>query len=450
MSCTRRVIPRVLGLLLVAGSSLLLAGCSELGFEPELQPEPTPPTLSARRVQPVGPGAVTEQWGAARCAERESSSFRFIDCVSGGEGAPGFLASARPIEPAIDVRGHTLRTWVRVDDVRRLAGLELRLASSGFEAGYAAFGVPLYDDGPFNLIQGQVWTPLTFSLGAGQVQGEVDLSTIRQVGLYFADRGEGSLGIAWSGLDAVETMAQGFVSFTFDDGTDEHAQIAAPAMQRFGFRGTAYVMPDQVGGKGFVTPEELVELRDVYGWDVAAHHGLSFTDLGRSQLESTLLGVRRYLDLRGFERGSPHLAYPLGRQDPLAVRPLVRKHFATARIAGGGPETIPPADPHLLRAVNVLDTTTPEELGAIAARARDHGEWAILMFHLLTEEPSLEIEYRPRDFDRALEAIAATGVEVLPVSEVWEKLRGLQVKTGPASSGVSAAPRAQAWASPLR
>ncbi len=439
MRAVRRVLTTALGLLLAAW---WVTGCSELGLEPE------PAALAARTVQPIEAGGMTEQWGTARCAERGSSDFRWIDCLSAGEGAPGFLASVRALEPSIDVRGHTLRTWVRIDDVRRLAGLELRLASGGFETGFAGFRVPLYDDEPFNWIQGQVWTPLSFSLGTARIQGEVDLAAIRQVGLYFADRGQGPLGIAWSGLDAVATRSEGFLSLTFDDGTDEHAQVAAPAMQRFGFRGTAYVMPDQVGGKGFVTAEELVRLRDVYGWDVAAHHGLSFTDLPPGELESTLLGVRRYLDLAGFGRGSPHLAYPLGRQDPETVRPLVRKHFATARIAGGGPETIPPADPHLLRAVNVLDTTTPEEIGAIAARARAHGEWAILMFHLLSDDPRLEIEYRPRDFEQALEAIAASGVEVLPVSEVWEKVRGLKVAMSPPAA--RAKPRAPASAAPSR
>ena len=92
------------------------------------------------------------------------------------------------------------------------------------------------------------------------------------------------------------------------------------------------------------------------------------------------------------------------------VRPLVRKHFATARLAGAGPETIPPADPHLLRAVNVLDTTTAEELGEIARRARDHGEWAILMFHHLRESTASPLDYPIERFEGAVKEAYDAGI----------------------------------------
>jgi hypothetical protein len=85
------------------------------------------------------------------------------------------------------------------------------------------------------------------------------------------------------------------------------------------------------------------------------------------QLESTILGVQRFLEENEFRASLGHLAYPLGRQNTSYVRPLVRKHFLTARVAGAGPETLPPADPHLLRVLNVTNTTTPEEIGAAAA-----------------------------------------------------------------------------------
>ncbi len=405
--------------------AMVFGGCSELGIDTTDEV----PALRAFQVQGLeGPGSVTPQWGAARCEAKSASDFRWLGCATAGEGASAFLASAMALVPAVDVRNSTLRTWVRVDDPTRLAGLELRVASGAFTDGFAAFQMPLFDDGPFNMIQAGVWTPLSFSLATLRQEGVVDLGQIRRVGLYFADTGDGVLRLDWTGVRAVEKADKGYLSFTFDDGTKEHVTVAAPEMQRHGFRGTAYVMPNEVGVPRFVKPEDLVALRDVYDWDVAAHHGVPFTDFTAKTLESEILGVQRYLRNRGFDRGAGHLAYPLGRQTPAAVRPMVRKHFATARLAGAGPETIPVADPHLLRAVNVLRTTTPEELAEVAVRARDHGEWAILMFHVFTDEPKLDIEYHPETFAKAVDAIAATGVEVLPVSEVWEKIRGLQTR----------------------
>lgn len=398
----------------------------------EVVPTPAPPapttTLSRRVVQPMGAEAVQGRWGVAACGGEREAGFAWTACTLQGDGAAGFLASAAPQPTPIDVQGHSLRMWVRVDDPVRLGGLELRLASHGFEKGFAAAAVPLFDDPFFNMIQPGVWTPLSFSLGSLRTEGTVDLAAIREVGLYVGVRGERPLAFDWSGLDAVERAPQGYLSITFDDGTEAHETIAAPAMAKHGFRGTAYVMPDEVGGDRFVSQAQLASLREAYGWDVAAHHGTPFTDFDGPGLESVILGVQGYLRERGYEQGAGHLAYPLGRQEPGVVRPLVRKHFTTARIAGGGTETIPVADRHLLRAVNVLNTTTPAEIGEIARRAKEHGDWAILMFHLLEEEPELEISYGIDDFAKALEEIAASGIEVRPVSEVWSEIQGLQVR----------------------
>jgi hypothetical protein len=117
-----------------------------------------------------------------------------------------------------------------------------------------------------------------------------------------------------------------------------------------------------------------------------------------------------------------HLAYPLGKQEPRRVRPAVRHIFQTARIAGGGPETLPPADPHLLRAVNVVDVMKPEEVGAAARRAVEHREWLILMFHHLVETPAQSTDYAMASFARVLDEIARSGIRVQPVTEVWEGL----------------------------
>ncbi|MCP3983749.1 MAG: polysaccharide deacetylase family protein [bacterium] len=381
-------------------------------------------------VQRAGFGGVSEQWGSGTCRPGGQSEFRWIDCRTKGKEEPILLASSQPLSPAVDVTNHSLHFWIRMDDPSHLGGLELRLASGKFERGMAAFLVPLYDDPPFNMIQGGVWTPLSFSLGTARIVGDVDLQRISRVGLYVADNGKGPVQLEWTGLTAVEQTSEGYVSFTFDDGTLSHFEVAAPAMQKHGFRGTAYVMPDEVDGKGFMTSDQLDQLRGDYGWDVAAHHAIPFTQMKTGELEPAILSVQHYLRQRGFDAGLGHLAYPLGRQDPMVVRPLVRKHFTTARLASAGPETIPPADPHLLRAVNVLNTTTPEEIGKVALRAKEHGEWAILMFHLLNDDPKLEIAYAIDQFEKALLEVEKTGVKVLPVSEVWDRIERIRTVRG--------------------
>jgi hypothetical protein len=358
-----------------------------------------------------------------------------VSCTTRGDGHPALLANPVAYHPPLDLTGKFVKIRLKVDDLSRLGGIELRLSSDGFGSSFFAWSVPLYADASFNMVQDGTWTPLTFSLGTARVVGTPERTAIDGIGLYFADDGKDPIRVEWAGLSALDAPAEGCLSFTFDDGTRSHWEIAAPEMERFGFRGTAYVMPDQIGKPGYLTLGEISELRDRYHWDVAAHHAIPFTDFSPAELETSILGVQQYLREQGFAAGAAHLAYPLGRQDPKIVRPAVRKHFATARLASAGPETLPPADPHLLRAVNVLDTTTPEELGAIARRAREHGEWAILMFHHLRESTESELDYSVERFRRALKLIDESGVRVLPVSEGWALAEEREVVKAPAVAG---------------
>jgi hypothetical protein len=160
-------------------------------------------------------------------------------------------------------------------------------------------------------------------------------------------------------------------------------------------------------------------MKTTYGWDIAAHHQTPFTDFTPEQLENTILGVKRFLIENQFEAGAGHLAYPLGKQNTGSVQPLVRKHFTTARVAGSGPETLPPADPHMLRVFNVSNTTTPEEVGAAAREAMKNKQWLILMLHYLVDEPQNAIEYSTADFRKLVAEVKKSGARVMPVARVW-------------------------------
>jgi len=235
-----------------------------------------------------------------------------------------------------------------------------------------------------------------------------------------SDTGKGPVQVDFGGFAVVDEPAEGVVSFTFDDGYKEHLPAMKLLAER-GWRGTAYVIPETIGKPAYLTVDDLAEIQRL-GSDVAAHDDPPFTELPPNELEPRLRGIQKYLVDHGYALGAQHLAYPLGKQETRRVRPTVNRLFATARLAGSGPETLPPADPHLLRAFNVLDSTTPAEVGAAAQRARDNHEWLILMFHWLPEKTAKPTDYSMDDFKRALDAVAKTGVRVAPISEVWAEI----------------------------
>jgi peptidoglycan/xylan/chitin deacetylase (PgdA/CDA1 family) len=365
----------------------------------------------ARHFAPMWPGGTFELG--------EDSGFHWARIVTDGEAGSTFVANVRPYKPLIDASGKFVKVRIKVDDVSKLSGMEFRLSSDRFASSYYAFSFPLYDDSDFNIVRDGVWTTLTFPFGSGRVEGEPDRSHIDSLGWYVSDKGNGApLTAWWGGISLVDEPTEGVVTITFDDGYDENL-VAAEIMARHGMKGTAYIIPESIGQNGYLNHHQLVDMQLRYGWDIAAHHQTPFTELRPDELENVILGVKQFLAENDFGAGAVHLAYPLGRQNTALVRPLVRKHFATARVAAMGPETLPPADPHLLRVLNVTNETRPEDVVAAAQRAKDDKEWLILMLHYLVEKPENSLQYPVADFEKMIAGIAKTQVRVLPMTQVW-------------------------------
>jgi len=369
--------------------------------------------------------------------QRSEEGLSWLQVTTAGKGEGHYLLRQRPLTPPLDLRGRFLKVRLKVDDIAHLGGTEFRLSSDGGKS-FFAFGPRLYADPDFNIVRSGSWATLTFSLASARTEGEPDPSAIDTIGWWVADSGKGTpLTASWAGITSVDAPERGVATLTFDDGYDEHYE-AAKRMARHGFAGTAYVIPNAIGEPGYLTLDQIREMHDRFGWDIAAHHETPFTDMSRTRLETVVLGIQHYLAAHGFGRGAGHLAYPLGKQDIELVRPVVRRNFETARVAGDGPETLPPADPHLLRTMNVLNTTPPSQIGEAARSARASGDWLILMFHYLVEERADgPLEYRIEDFDAALRAIRDAGIDVVPLTKVWERCAR---RTGPWATGPACDP----------
>ena len=362
---------------------------------------------------------VASMWKEGSLTTKRDTGRSFVRIASDGKAHPT-LAAMRGIAPVVDARHRFVKVLLRVQDLENLSGIELRVGSDSLKSAWYSYTVPLYGDPEYNFLQDGEWTTITMTLGASNATGAPKRGEIDSIGILVSDKGKGEVQVDFGGVAVVDEPAEGVVSFTFDDGYKEHLSAAKLLAER-GWRGTAYVIPSTIGRPAYLTVDDLAEMRRL-GTDVAAHDDPPFTDVAPNDLEPRLRGIQSFLVEHGHAQGAQHLAYPLGKQETRRVRPSVNKLFATARLAGSGPETLPPADPHLLRAMNVIDTTTPEQVGAAAQRARDNHEWLILMFHWLPEKTAKATDYSMADFKRVLEEVAKSGVRVAPITEVWAQI----------------------------
>lgn len=385
---------------------------------------------------------VTSLWKEGTVATLREMGRSFVRIATDGKSNPT-VAAMRGLAPTVDARKQFVKVLLRVQGFENLSGIELRVGSDSLASSWYKYTVPLYGDLDYNLLQDGEWTAVTMSLGASNAVGKPDRGAIDSLGILVSDKGMGNVQVDFGGLAVVDEPADGVVSFTFDDGYKEHLSAAKLLAER-GWRGTAYVIPEAIGSPDYLSVADLAEIQRL-GTDVAAHDFPPFTEIAPNDLEPRLRGIQSFLVEHGHALGAQHLAYPLGKQETRRVRPTVNKLFATARLAGSGPETLPPADPHLLRAWNVMASTTPEQLGEAARRARDNHEWLILMFHWLPEKSAKATDYAMSDFKRALDEVAKTGARVAPVTEVWS-----QIAPSPENELATRVPTAASPASPAR
>jgi len=335
-----------------------------------------------------------------------------------GKGEPDFLSSSVDIRPPF--RG-TISFDIRINNLNFFSGVEFRLGDSEFK-NYYAFAIPYFSDPDFNIIQEGEWHHYTFGSSHAQIVGTPQNSNLKQFGVYIQDNAKGSLIVDIANLQFTKpVLSQGIVSITFDDGYDEHLW-AAEVMGKYGLRGTAYVMPRQIGRPGHLTLEQAKTMQARYNWGISVHHEIPFTDFSPLDLDRELKFMIDYLTKHGFSDSARHLAYPLGKQNRQYVLSTTKKYFQSARVAGGGAETYPPADIFLMRTYNVSNALAPRKIIADIESAVEAGQWIILMFHYLVDSPKTDYEYSKSQFEEIIKRIAENQLVVKPVHEVIQQL----------------------------
>ncbi|MDO9527678.1 MAG: polysaccharide deacetylase family protein [Syntrophales bacterium] len=164
----------------------------------------------------------------------------------------------------------------------------------------------------------------------------------------------------------------GKITLAFDDGWLSVFTEAKPVMDRYDFRGVAYIITDLV-----VEPERMslghLKILQNAGWDICSHsktHPYFLSDnLSPELIEEEIKGSKRWLVENGFTAGAQHFASPGGEVDDFVLS-LIKEHHTSNRIIIEGMENIPPNDPFRLKILNVINTTTSRRSRAGLSRQR--------------------------------------------------------------------------------
>lgn len=360
-------------------------------------------------------------WSGTSEILNEAPAAQVLQITTSGSGAPSLVVWE--LNSPVDMNRKFLKTWMQIDSLENWFAIEMRLSATADFSSYYAIPVQRFSDPEFNWLQPGDWRHMTFSLGEAEAVNSPDVSQIRYISFYVQDTAQAPLQVYLSGVEIQNAELPAILSFTFDDG-DQSQWLGAQIMNQYGLRGTAYLMAREVDQDGFLTRDQLLEMQNRMGWSLSSHHATPLTEMSPAYLEEEMRFEIEFLNALGSFGNSMHFAYPLGKTNSSWVIPQVRQIFRSARRAGGGAETLPPADWHLLRAYNLTPETTPEQFRARVTQAQAQGEWLILMVHkLVADTPTSPLEYNIEKFEELVEVVHQSGIQVMTVDEVWQRFQ---------------------------
>lgn len=182
------------------------------------------------------------------------------------------------------------------------------------------------------------------------------------------------------------------VSLTFDD-TDADQMAAEQTMKANGLAGTFYTVSGWMGASGYLSLAQLNTIQSD-GNEIAGHT-VTHPDLiqvAPTESEAQICDGRAALQNSGFH--PTDFAWPFSDANATTEQQAARCGYTTSRGLGdivspqsctGCPyaESLPPADPHYLKAPDQVDSTwTLAQMKAEVTKAVNHGGgWVILTFH---------------------------------------------------------------------
>lgn len=394
------------------------------GTPPRLQPKPAP--FAAIGTQ-TGHGWVQSGSHAAGSNLNDTSDF-----VLGSQSVKIVTAttSSASVEKTglnIDGSDAHLRVWLKVPDMAATSIVSVYAFSNGLLGGnYYLWNIissaTAYSDASF-IRQGE-WVGFSLPWSAATPTGTPTRDKIDALRFRITPVTAGAV-LQFNGFDVVKNQAaygKGVVSLTFDDSNVSQYDTARPIMDKYGFPGTAYMLPGNVdGGANSMTTAQVQALHRDYGWEVGSHLAWGLDEHANfpvANLDADILRVRQWLKKSGF-RGADSGAYPYGR----ITTPIVQtssKYVYAARASAGASnlkaETLPPSDPMRIRPLSITSTTTVASVTAAVDKAIAQREWLVLIFHGIRD--TADTYYYPvANFQAIIDYIATSGVAVRTVTD---------------------------------
>jgi peptidoglycan/xylan/chitin deacetylase (PgdA/CDA1 family) len=178
----------------------------------------------------------------------------------------------------------------------------------------------------------------------------------------------------------------GIVSITFDDGWADTYTQGKALMDTYGYKGTAFLMPNQLNTTGYMTTAQVNGLA-ANGWDLSGHSINNLTTLNDTQLTADVATAANYVSGK---QGSNLFAYPNGATNN-AVWSKVSSRFSYAFNINGLNQPLTYMNKNSINRQSMDKWTTPADyIEPWIDNAKNNHEWVILNFHTLVANSNID------------------------------------------------------------
>jgi peptidoglycan/xylan/chitin deacetylase (PgdA/CDA1 family) len=230
--------------------------------------------------------------------------------------------------------------------------------------------------------------------------------------------GGGALASAATAPTALEDQPETVVSITFDDGT-ANQMTAAATLDQYDLDGTFYVMSGYVGAANYLTRANLDSLAAA-GHEIGGHtiNHPDLTTVPAAEAVRQICNDRAALTSWGFTIRS--LAYPYAASTPALETTARDCGYTNARMLGDiasrfgcaecdTAESIPPANPFYLKALDQVESTwtLADMQTAVTTAESTGGGWVPFTFHNICESGCGDPTTTPALFEQFVQWLAA-------------------------------------------
>ena len=218
-----------------------------------------------------------------------------------------------------------------------------------------------------------------------------------------------------------ETLKQGIVSITFDDGWQSIQDKAIPILDAYKYPTTQFIISDAATKKvdEYMTIDTIKSLQKA-GHEIGSHttKHCDLTKLSAKDTEKQLRDSKAELEKSGL--GSvKSVAYPYGQYDE-RVEEVTGKYYPLMRSSDAGYNDRY-FDSNNIRSMVITDKTTDAEFQSWITYAEEHKLWLVVVYHRVDERG--EYNVTSKNLTSQLDIIKSSKLKVMTLDDAAESIR---------------------------